>query len=38
MLLAVLFQKESKLGYLEFKPGDVHGHHPIAHILEEYVS
>jgi hypothetical protein len=34
MLLAVLFQKGLKFGHLEFKPGDVHGNHPIAHILE----
>jgi hypothetical protein len=35
MLLAVLLGKESKFEHLEFKPGDVGGHHPIAHILEE---
>jgi hypothetical protein len=23
---------------LEFKPGDVHRHHPSAHILDEFVS
>jgi hypothetical protein len=38
MLSAVLFQKGQKFGNLEFKPEDVHEHHPIAHILEEFVS
>jgi hypothetical protein len=38
MLLAVLFQKALKFGHLEFKPGDVCGHHPIANILEDFVS
>jgi hypothetical protein len=37
MLLAVLFQKGSKFGHLEFEPGDVRGHHPIAHILEKFI-
>jgi hypothetical protein len=36
MLLAVL--KKTKFEHLELKPGDVRGHHPIAHILEEFVS
>jgi hypothetical protein len=38
MLLAVLFQRGPKFGHLEFKPGDVHRHHPIAHIFEEFIS
>jgi hypothetical protein len=38
MLLAVLLQKGLKFGHLEFKPGDVRVHNPIAHILEEFVS
>jgi hypothetical protein len=38
MLLAVLFQKWPKFGHLEFKPGDFRGHHPVTHILEEFVS
>jgi hypothetical protein len=38
MLLAVLFQKGLKFRHLDFKPGHVRGHHPIAHILEEFVS
>jgi hypothetical protein len=38
MLLAVHFQKGPKFRYLEFKPGDVHRHHPSAHILDEFVS
>jgi hypothetical protein len=38
MLLAILFQKGPKFGHLEFKPGDVGKHHPIAHILEEFIS
>jgi hypothetical protein len=38
VLLAVLFQKGLKFGHLEFKPGDDGGHHPLAHILEEFVS
>jgi hypothetical protein len=38
MSLAVLFQKGAIYGHLEFKPVDVRGHHPIAHILEEFVS
>jgi hypothetical protein len=38
MLLAALLQKGPKFGNLEFKPGDVYRHHPIAHILEECIS
>jgi hypothetical protein len=38
MLLVVLFQKESKFRHLELKPGEVRGQHPIAYILEEFVS
>jgi hypothetical protein len=38
MLLAVRFKKGPKFGHLEFKLGDICGHHPIAHILEEFVS
>jgi hypothetical protein len=38
MLLAVLFKKEPKFRHSEFKLGDVHGHHPIGHILEEFIS
>jgi hypothetical protein len=38
MLLAVLFQRGLKNGYLEFNPDDVRGHRPIAHILEEFIS
>jgi hypothetical protein len=38
MLLAVLFQKGQKFGNLEFKAGDVRGHHPVSYILEEFVS
>jgi hypothetical protein len=37
MLLAVLFQKGPKFRHLEFKPGDVCEHHPIGHILEEFI-
>jgi hypothetical protein len=37
MLFAVLFQKGPKFGHLEFKPGDVRGQHPIAHIVKELV-
>jgi hypothetical protein len=37
MLLAVLFQKQPKFRHLVIKPGHVCGHHPIAHILEEFV-
>jgi hypothetical protein len=38
MLLVPLFQKGPKFGHLEFKPGDVNGQNPIAHILEELFS
>jgi hypothetical protein len=38
MLFAVLFLKGPKFGHSEFKPGNVHGHHPVAHILEEFIS
>jgi hypothetical protein len=38
MMLAELFQEGSNFGHLEFKPGDVHRHHPVAHILEEFIS
>jgi hypothetical protein len=38
MLLALLFDKGPKFGHLEFKPADVREHHPVAHILEEFVS
>jgi hypothetical protein len=38
MWLAVLLQKGPKVGHLGFKPGDVRGHHKIAHVLEEFVS
>jgi hypothetical protein len=31
-------KKGPKFGHLEFKSGDVRGHHPIAHILEEFIS
>jgi hypothetical protein len=36
MLLSAFFQKGPKFGHLEFKPGDVRGHHPVEHILEEF--
>jgi hypothetical protein len=38
MLLVVLFQKGMKFRLLEFKPGDVRRHHPVACIFEEFVS
>jgi hypothetical protein len=38
MFLAVLSQKVPKFEHLELKKGDVCGHHPTAHILEEFIS
>jgi hypothetical protein len=34
----ITFPKGSKFGQLEFKPEDIHGHNPVAHILEEFTS